>query len=612
MNAPPIAEFSKGSEHGAPGGPPVASDVICGTGGELALAQIKAAGVDCLFTNPGSHEVGLFDALIGPSAPHLIVGLHEGLVLSMADGYHRLSGKPGLVIVHLIAGVAQLLGQLYNAYRDGSALVITAGMRDNEVWNDDLPLAAPSGFGQKDVARPFAKACWDARQAESLPLLLRRAFKVATTAPCGPVYLGMLSSALEKKNVKAQILPAERFLLRSRPRPASSAVEAAAKLLSEAARPLLVVGDEVWKSGAQAELLLLSEQLGLPVAAQVSAQAEISAMGLPLASPFLAFHNFPSQHPHYLGNFRIDSEWIRRGVDLVMCVGCRDFGDRELPDAPDAPSAPIVRMGVDTSAMGRAYPSDLALVGDVKEALSDLRAAIGTVPSQPKLAALAARRSAEISEFTAAQRARAEAVAHDNFGRSPMHPDEVVEVMARALDPNAVVVNENPTARYGALAFGFRDGERTFLGTSGIVLGWGIGAATGAKLAAPDRQVVCSIGDGSLMYSAAGFWTQARYRIPVLTVVFNNRNYQTVRLVYHNYAGRMASMGHYPATYLGDPDINFVKLAESQGVRGEGVATAGELAEALKRGMLANRDGRPYLVEVATARYGPGAESTWR
>jgi thiamine pyrophosphate-dependent acetolactate synthase large subunit-like protein len=74
----------------------------------------------------------------------------------------------------------------------------------------------------------------------------------------------------------------------------------------------------------------------------------------------------------------------------------------------------------------------------------------------------------------------------------------------------------------------------------------------------------------------------------------------------------MASMGHYPATYLGDPDINFVKLAESQGVHGEGVATAGELAEALKRGMLANRDGRPYLVEVATARYGPGAESTWR
>jgi thiamine pyrophosphate-dependent acetolactate synthase large subunit-like protein len=150
-----------------------------------------------------------------------------------------------------------------------------------------------------------------------------------------------------------------------------------------------------------------------------------------------------------------------------------------------------------------------------------------------------------------------------------------------------------------------------WLANTGAGLGWGIGAATGAKLAAPDRQVVCSIGDGSVMYSASGFWTQARYGIPVLTVVWNNKNYQTVRHAYHNYSGRMAKSGHYAGMYLGDPYIDFVKLAESQSVKGEKASTAAEFEAALKRGSAATRDGKPYLVEVATARYGGGAESIW-
>ena len=98
--------------------------------------------------------------------------------------------------------------------------------------------------------------------------------------------------------------------------------------------------------------------------------------------------------------------------------------------------------------------------------------------------------------------------------------------MARTLDADAIVVSENLTGRYDAFNFGFRENEQMYIGNSGAGLGWGVGAATGAKLAAPDRQVVCSIGDGSVMYSASGFWTQARYGIPVLTVVWNN---QTIR-----------------------------------------------------------------------------------
>ena len=183
--------------------------------------------------------------------------------------------------------------------------------------------------------------------------------------------------------------------------------------------------------------------------------------------------------------------------------------------------------------------------------------------------------------------------------------------MARTLDKDAVIVSESLTGRYDAFPFGFRDNEPMWLANTGAGLGWGVGAATGAKLALPDRQVICSIGDGAVMYSASGFWTQARYRIPVLTVVWNNLNYQTVRHAYYNYKGKMASTGHYAGMYLGDPDIDFVKLAESQGVKAEKVASPAELEPALRRGVAATRDGQPYLIDVATARYGGGAESTW-
>jgi benzoylformate decarboxylase len=155
---------------------PAGGGSLEGTGGELVVAQAKAAGVEYLFTNPGSFEAGFFDAFIDTPGMQLIMGLHEGIVISMADGYHRVSRKPGFVNVHVIAGTAQAAGQLYNASRDGSTLVITAGLNDNELWNDDVLLGPSPGFDQKEIPRQFTKICWEARRAESLPMMLRRAF----------------------------------------------------------------------------------------------------------------------------------------------------------------------------------------------------------------------------------------------------------------------------------------------------------------------------------------------------------------------------------------------------------------------------------------------------
>jgi benzoylformate decarboxylase len=572
-----------------------------GTGGELLVAQARAAGVEYLFTNPGSFEVGLFDAVVDDQQIHLIEGLHEGIVISAADGYHKVSGKPALVNVHVIAGTAQMAGQLYNAARDGSALVVTAGLIDNEVWNDDSVLAPRPGFDQKEVNRQFTKISWEARQAASVPMMLRRAFKIATTSPGGPTYLAVARAALESKGVIASILPAQRFLTPSRAHPSPQNVQRAAKRLVECRRPLLVAGDEVWKCSAQQDLLELAELLGIGV----SQPFENARFDL------AAFKSFPTHHALAL-TAREGTQLAADGADVVVFVGARDPGFDMVPKEPGIPPpVRVVRVGVDAASLGRIYATDEALVGDVKLALEDLSAAVkSSVTEERRLSIIAARRR-DISALTEARRSRTDREIVSSFGQSPIHPNELSRTLSDLIDRDAIVVSENLSERYESFRFGFRQDERIFLGTGGASLGWGIGAATGAKLAAPDRQVVCCTGDGSVMYSASGFWTQARYHIPVLTVVWNNRNYQTVRHAYHDYQGRMATSGKYAAMYLGNPDIDFVKLAASQGVPGERVQAGHDLRASIRRGISATRDGKPYLIEVLVARVGGGAASTW-
>ncbi len=583
------------SESAAVGSDVPGTSTVTGTGGDTVVEQMRAAGVKYLFTNPGSFEVGFFDAFVDQPDMQLISGLHEGVVISMADGYHRVSQKPAFINLHVIAGTAQAAGQIYNASRDGSALVITAGLNDNELWSDDTGLAPRPGFDQKEINRQFTKISWESRDPRSLALMLRRAFKVAATEPGGPVYLAMAQHALESKNVSSTILPAERFLFRNQVRPSKSSVEQAARSLVEARNPLIIAGDEVWKSGAQAEMVAFAEKLGAPV-----------------MSVAQGFQNFPYQHPLYAGRYNLKSSVLADGVDLIVSIGTFDFGGRLVPKTPEAPySARFVRVGINTSHMGRNYPTDVAVVGDVKASLLDLDAAIDSHVTKDRLAKMAGPRGERARGAIAENRQKARAAAHANRGRGPMHADELGKIMAGAIDPDAIVVTENLTSKRDFFNFGYREDQHMLVANTGNSLGWGVGAATGAKLAEPNRQVLCTIGDGSVMYSASGFWSQVRYGVPVLTVVSNNHNYQTVRGAYYRYKGKMAASGHYAGMYLGDPEIDFTALAASQGVKGEKTETGEELKAALKRGIQATRDGKPYLIDAIIDRHGGGAESTW-
>ncbi|MBZ5556445.1 MAG: hypothetical protein LAO77_04135 [Acidobacteriia bacterium] len=574
---------------------PPAAPAFSGTGGELLVEQIKAAGSKYIFTNPGSLEVAFFDALVDRPELEVVVGLHEGIVIGMADAYHKVSRQPTFVNVHAAVGTAQMAGQLYNAHFDGSGLIVTAGMSDNTIGSDDMVLAPRPGFSQSEINRQFTKIAWDVRTGSSTALAIRRAYKLAATPPGGPVYVAFSTRALTEQ-VKGDVLPKEAFLFEARPRAAADQVQRAARLLVEAKRPVALLGDEVFKADATAAAVALCEMLGLPI-----------------VTPNLPGFNYLSAaHPQYLGTrFGGDRPYPYSGADLIIQIGSRESGG--APDSSgDAPR--YIAVGLDTNMMGRTRGLDLAVVGDVKSTVADLTAAVNALVTRDRLTRIRDERMAVIRPAVAAANAERLAQARKTFNQPVIHPDQLGYEMEQCLEKNALLVTENAPGLQGKhdfLSYGPRPDQKQNIGHGGGSLGWGVGASVGAKLAAPDRQVVLSIGDGSVMYSGGGFWSMARHQTAVLTIVWNNHNYQTVRNGAYRYNKRMTETGKYPGLYLGDPDIDFVKLAESQGVQGERVTSASDIATALKKGTAATRAGNPYLLEFVVSRTGGGAESTW-
>ncbi len=586
------------AEAGAAGNDGKIGTPFKGTGGELLVEQVRAAGTKYIFSNPGSLEVAFFDALTDRPELQLVVALHEGIVIGMADAYHKVTRQPTFVNIHAAVGTAQMGGQLYNAHKDGSMLIVTAGMSDTTIYSDDLGLAAAPGYSQTEINRQFTKISWDVRTASSTAMAIRRAYKIAATAPGGPVYVAFTRGALADE-AHGDVWSKDAFLVQARPRPAVDQIEALARMLIEADRPVVIFGDEVWKSEGANEAVALSELLGLAAVAG-----------------FAGYNYFPAEHPQHVGaRYQGDRPYPFGSADLIIQCGTRDLGGGNIPDKPAVdPAARFVAVGLDTNMLGRTQPMDLAVVGDVKEALKALEDAVTSMATNERLEKIRRARLARITAAAAEARTQRLDQARQHFAETPIHVDRLAYELERGIDRNAIVVVENMAGNVGQhdfLRFGPSADDKLGVSASGGSLGWGVGAAVGAKLGAPDRQVVLSIGDGSVMYSAAGFWTMARYQVPVLTVVWNNHDYQTVRNAAHRYNRRMAETGRYHGLYLGDPDIDFVKLAESQGVHGERVTSPADVAAALKRGTAETRGGRPYLLEIVVGRVGGGADSTW-
>jgi thiamine pyrophosphate-dependent acetolactate synthase large subunit-like protein len=567
---------------------------ITGTGGMLLIQTLKDAGVDYLFTNPGSAETGIFAALAETGDPRLVVGKHEGLVAAMADGYHRVSGKVGVVIAHVMGGSYQLAGQLFNAQVSGSSLLVIAGDWMSEL-QDYRGLAPFPGLSQAESMRSLMKEARCAYQVGADPAAITvattRALREATTYPTGPVYLSISAALLNREGLEAQIGEEAGYRIEGVAPARAESVGAIARRLGAARCPVLMFGDDVWRQGAQAEAVALAELLEAPVFASRQ-----------------IFPNFPSRHPLFCGNYPVPAEFRKvSGLepDLIFLVGCQG-----VHGAVAEPS--VVQIGPNPLLMGRHYPLDVAVQCELRETLRALVEALPRVNPSERVAGWRHQRD-KVRAYAELLINREEDLVREHEHDATVHPAVLEAHLAELLPRTTTMVQESSTARATLLPLGL--GGMVWTRSGGGSLGFGVGAAIGAKIAAGrERPVVLHLGDGALTYSAAGFWSMARYNTAILTVVSNNETYQIVR---HNWARQMPDTkmvreGKYPGLHLGGPATDYVALARAQGVDGEHVTTVKELEPALRRGVeKITRENRPYLLDVKVAQEGVGADSAW-
>ena len=549
------------------------------SGATAFLEILKQEGADCIFGNPGTTELPLMDALQDQKGIRYFLALHEGVAVPMADGYAIASGKLGVVNVHTSPGIGNAMGMLYNASKANSPLLITAGQHDQSflitepILHSNLP----------DVPKPFVKWSYEIMRLEDLPRAVRRAAKVATSPPMGPVFLSLLADILK---AKGEVDLGASTRIDPRPRASLAAIEGAAEILSKAQHPIIIAGDIVARGDAHAELARVAELLGAPVYQQtVSGTC-----------------NFPSSHPLSLGPIPRVQKTARQALqeaDVLFSVGA-ELLPMSLPSEIDPiPSGlTIIHLHLDPWEIGKNYPARVAILADPKETLPELEKALGEKmnSSQRKEAQLRLERIRQFKEMTLV---RLREKAQGERERTPVTPLALMEAVSDSLPANAVVVDEAISSGRDLRALYKSEDPHSYYGLRGGGIGWGIPASLGIKLALGDRPVVALIGDGSAMYSFQGFWTAAHYGLAVTFVICNNSSYRILKERTHALGGFSAKADSYVGMDLEQPAIDFVGLAKALGVPGERVDKVKNVKQALGR---AWQQKGPFLIDVVTDR----------
>ncbi len=563
------------------------------TGGRITCETLKLWGVQYVFGNTGAYEAGFVDALVDFEDIHYVLGLQEGSVMAMADGYARITGQTSFVNIHSITGTANALGMIVNAWADSSPVVISVGFSERS--GENLGVFTETNK-LETIPELFTKLSFRSSRVENLGESLRRAFRLASVLPSGPVFLGVPSDVWAGQSKQTSLIPASRTVSTSRIHPDDSDVEQAAQWLVDADNPLLIAGAELPRWGGLAELAAISDQLGATVSGDTSSSR--SSMG------------FPSDHPRYLGAMRgpIPTE---TPFDVVLIAGASRFSlsRRGHPLIPT--EAKIIEIGLREEHLARSYPADLLIYAHAQETLGQLVDAIRTRnPDRSKVNS----RSLVAGELKAQKVARRSEVLESVWDSSPIAPERLASEINQAIASNAVVVTEgvsSDAAIWDYVTFDQPGGGRRHLISSGGSLGWGVGAAIGAKLGAPDNQVIALVGDGSYQFAVQALWTAKRFELPMIIVIFNNLGYQANRWALAGLGGRAAETGHYIGISLDDPQIDHVGIARAYGHEGEHVIRARDLGDALKRAVAAEQTGGVYVLDVLVDRRGGGADADW-
>jgi benzoylformate decarboxylase len=578
--------------------PPESGVPFTGTGAELLVETLRAAGVRYLFGTTATGMSAIFDALATRPDPELILALAESQATSMAHGYELATGRPSVLLVPGVA-VPSTLNNLYNAWKDRSGILLLADSTSTRY-------EGRNGFQQMDdwleSVATFTKWRWEIRNDRQIAEMLRRGLKLAATPPRAPVHVRISLDLLGARDVRQVIYPQQRFDVPVEMRPQPALIEQAARWLVEAKSPMLCAGAEVTRAGATDELVALAELTGAQV-----------------AQGYSVYSDFPFRHPLFAGFYGLGIPRDLAKTDVFVNLG-GPMPDPTVFAPPPPKSAKLVHARIEYDEIGNTYPTDVAIAAGLRETLVALNDAVRALAPAARLAATAGARLDAARE----KQAKADALRLDeakaSWHASPMSWERVSAELDAALEPDAIVVPELDY-RTPFEWLNLDRGRRRLIGqTTGFALGWGIGAAMGVKVALPDQQVCCMLGDGALLFGQVeALWTAARYSIPVIIVVMNNRSYDNERNRIQMNSPLLArqetrDLWKDITCYLGSPLVDFAGLARSFEVPAARATTPAELRKALQRATAVTREGRPFLIDAVIMqldRRGAPTVQTW-
>lgn len=521
-------------------------------GGQAVVEALDAWGVDLVFGIPGIHTLHLYDALYQhPRIRHVTVRHEQGGAF-MADGYARISGKPGVMLTTTGPAAVNALTPLGEAHADSSPVLLIASGQTEETVGGDLGIL----HEMRDQFTTLKSVCGQGRRVRSvdeIPEAIAEAFTLMQRRRPRPYALEV---PLDIFSAEAEV-SGPNTALETPGAPDQKGLEAAAALIRTSARPLLLAGGGA--QDAAIEVTRLAEKLQAPVA--------LTASGLGV---------LPADHPLYLGAAESLGEWVEKS-DLLIAVGTR-FGERIIRSWETAPGR-LIHLDLDPSVIGRCYPADVGLTGDARIGIQVL---------------LSLFSGEEFSfgwslEEVAAEREK------QQKGEEGIIP-EILRTLRSALGRDAIVTNDMTMVCYQARRLFPVYVPRSFFTPNYYgTLGFSLPAAIGAKLARPERQVVALCGDGGFMFTAQELSTARQQRLGLPIVLFNDDSFTAIRRSQdRDFEGR------HIAVDVENP--NFALFAQSFGIREARATSCVALSEALEEALAADL---PTLIEVPLPEFVP-------
>ena len=544
------------------------------TAAELVVQVLADAGVKHVFGISGDSVLALIDAIERTPGISYMTVRHEQVGTSMADGYARVTGDPGVVLAHMGPGVCNLVIGLASAFRDSSPVIALTGVREarkigRDSWHE---------IDQLGLLRPITK--WNTRitSADSAARITRTALTLALSGRPGPVHIELPKDvALVESKVEAgetRKFASTREAARVAPNPAL--VARACDLLLSAGRPVILAGGGLLRSGASEDLLAFAQLLPVPIVTTNKGRSSV-----------------PEDHPLCIGPMGqygtpFAGEEVKQ-ADVLLGLGCR-FSDVTTRDwSLIAPGTKIIHVDIDPKELGRQFEEELSMVGDVKMFLQatitemkrreGVKLFKGPLEEHPRIAALVEGRETEREAY----------FQPSNHAAVPGKPHLLVKEISKVLKRDAIITLG--AGLYARFAGRIRVAEpRSCLKSLGLgALGWAFPAALGAKLGQPSRQVVALLGDGDFMTVMQDMETAVRENIAVAIVVFNDFGHGSIReLQKRDFGGRVVGSD--------SRDVPFGDFARLMGALGTRIRKPEEVQPAL--GQILD-SGKPGLLEIA-------------